>query len=69
MKDFLGANLFLLGMLGAGLGVVVVLVRLMQHAGVGDDVMAWLYWPIGLAGIFGCYYTGKLAHRLLSKLF
>lgn len=65
---FLGANLFLLAMLAAGAAVVIALVRLAQLAGATDDMMIWLYWPIGMAGIVVTYYAGKLAHRTLAKL-
>jgi bacteriorhodopsin len=64
---FIGANLFLLGMLLAGLAAVVGLVRLAQLAGADDDVMRWLYWPIGLVGIIACYYTGKALHQLIAR--
>lgn len=66
--EFLGANLFLLLMLAAGATVVVVLVRLAQFAGAGLEVMAWLYWPIGMAGIAACYFAGKLGHKALTRL-
>lgn len=65
---FLGANLFLLGMLGAGLATAVGLTRLAQLLGAGDDVLYWLYYPIGIASIAACYYAGKYGHRLVSRL-
>ena len=66
--EFLGANLFLLAMLLVGTGAAIVMFRLAQLAGATDDVMAYLYWPIGLAGIFAAYYAGKHGARLLSRL-
>lgn len=66
--EFLGANLFLLGMLIAGLVAVVVLVQLAQLAGATDDVMVYLYWPIGVVGIFASYYAGKHGASLFSRL-
>lgn len=65
---FLGANLFLLAMLAAGAVVVVLLARAAQLAGADAELMAWLYWPIGTAGIVATYYAGKLGHRLLARL-
>lgn len=65
---FLAANLFLLGMLLAGLGAAVGLTRLAQLLGAGDDVLYWLYFPIGIASIAACYYAGKYGHRLASRL-
>ena len=66
--EFLGANLFLLGMLAAGAGVVITLVRIAQLAGASHDLLAWLYWPIGMAGIVATVLSGKLAHKALSRL-
>lgn len=64
---FIGANLFILSMLAAGATVVVGLVRLAQFAGAEAEIMIWLYWPIGIAGIVTTYYAGKHGHRLLSR--
>lgn len=68
LGHFIGANLFIFGMLAAGAAVVVVLVRIAQLAGAGPDLLAWLYWPIGMVGIVATMVIGKLAHRTLAKL-
>lgn len=65
---FLGANLFLFLMLSAGAAIVVSLVLGAQLAGADAEIMAWLYWPIGMAGIVATYYAGKLGHNVLTRL-
>jgi hypothetical protein len=65
---FLGANLFLLGVMLIGLATVALLVTVARLAGADDDTVHWLVFPIGLAGIAAMYSGGKLAHRALSRL-
>lgn len=66
--EFLGANLFLLAMLAAGAAVVIVLARAAQLAGADAELMGWLYWPIGMAGIAACYFAGRLGHKALTRI-
>jgi hypothetical protein len=47
---------------------VVALVRIALLAGASPDMMIWLYWPIGMAGIVATVAAGKYAHRTLSRL-
>lgn len=64
---FAAVNLLLLGMALAGVGVAVGLWSLAQLAGASDALLQYLYFPIGIAAVFACGLTGKLAHRFLSR--
>lgn len=51
----------------AGVAVGVVLFRLAQFAGADAELMALLYWPIGVAAIASCYLAGKYLHQLIAR--
>lgn len=69
MVDFLGANLFLFAMLLVGAGTTIALVKLARLAGVDDDAVHWLVFPIGVVAIAAMAYAGKTAHRALARFF
>jgi hypothetical protein len=47
---------------------VVALVRIAQLAGAPHDLLVWLYWPIGMAGIVATMLAGKYGHKALTRL-
>lgn len=65
---FVGANLFLFGLIALGAALVVGLVNLARIAGADEDLVHWLVFPIGIAAVVGMYVAAKLAHRALARL-
>jgi hypothetical protein len=65
---FVGANLFIFGLVALGAGLAVGLVNLARFAGADEATVHWLIFPVGVVAVVGMYVAAKVAHRVLARL-